>query len=313
MRQDRIGDVFVTTPVVRAIRSLYPAAHIDFLLSKNNVAAAFALKPFVDETIVFSKSVFEIPFLGRRLRRKQYDLLIDFNHTASSTSRFLVKGARATHSIGLEKADASVFEMIVPQGDRSVRHIVDVLCDLTLPLGYEIPEQDRHLTVNIDPAVVRKVRPLIAPTATPVLGIQISGSSTERMYPVDKLRVIIEDVRARWPGIDIAVLSAPSQQQLGVELAQRTNTRHVNPGASYEHFAAAIASCTWLVSPDTAAIHVAAAHSVPSVVLYSRDPRGFLNWYPYGSVSWPIITDSSSLNDIPVEKVCSAIAEMLSH
>lgn len=313
MRQDRIGDVFVTTPVVRAIRALYPDAHIDYLVSKNNVAAAFSLTPFVDGIIIFSKSVFEIPFLRNKLRRAKYDLLIDFNHTASSTSRLLVKGARAAHSIGLEKADRDAFKTVVPQGDRSVRHIVDVLCDLTLPLGFEIPKSHRHLSVDVSPAVLQDVRPLVVHAARPVFGIQISGSSPERMYPIEKLRQIVETVQYVRTDVDIVILSAPSQERSAIQLARATNTRYVSAGTSYEHFAAAIASCNWILSPDTAAIHVAAAYSIPSVVLYSRDPRGFLNWFPYDAESWPIISDGNELAAIPVEKVHSAVAEMLSH
>lgn len=313
LRQDRIGDVFVSTPVVRAVRNLYPNAEIHFLLSKNNIAAEFALQQFVNKILVLNKSLPAMTAMLVGLRRTRYDLVIDLNHTASTTSVMLRRAAKAGYCIALQTERDQAVTHAVPQGDRSVRHIVDVLCDLTLPLGLSIPEHDRRPIVepayDIMNIVSQKVR---LGVSYKVLGVQISGSSVNRMYPADSMIEVIRRIAAYDTEIAIVVLSAPSEESIAQSVAQQTGALHITPGSTYEHFAAAIASCDWLVSPDTAAIHVAAAHNIPCVVLFSRDHRGFLNWLPYQTYCDSVITDSPSLATISpaiiADKVCAMIS-----
>jgi ADP-heptose:LPS heptosyltransferase len=312
MRQDRIGDVFVSTPVLHALRERFPHAQIDFLLSRNNAAALFAIEPLVNKIHVLHKNSMQMLLLLWRLRSSRYDVLVDLNHTASSTSNLLIRCTGARRSIVLKTSRPTPATDQVPQGDRSVRHIIDVLCDLVLPLGIDIASEDRRPRVPIRHDIMNEVRAkLQAGVSNQILGVQISGSSTDRIYPNGALEQVISTISRQFPAVKIVVLSAPSDRPRAEALAAHTGTEYVDPGQSYQHFAAAIACCAWLLSPDTAAIHVAAAHNVPSVVLFSRDHRGFLNWLPYNSPCWPIITEEASLSSIAPELVIGKVASMM--
>lgn len=313
MRQDRIGDVFVSTPFVYALRERYPSARVDFLLSRNNVAASFAVAPAVNQIYVLKKNSFSMLMLLWKLRAADYDLVIDLNHTTSTTSNMLISTAKAKHSIVLETDKPTPATHVVPQGDRRLRHIVDVLCDLTIPLGFDIAQDQRRLVIPISDQLLRDVRnSMVQGFAGKILGIQISGSSVERMYPPELLRVVVAAIEQQFPEVNIVILSAPSDRPAAEIVIAGTRARCFDAGSGYERFAAAIASCDWLLSPDTAAIHVAAAHDVPSVVLFSRDHRGFLNWLPYGSYCLPIITEEAALSAIPADEVVRSVATMMS-
>ena len=313
LRQDRIGDVFVSTPVVRAVRNRYPHAEIHFLVSRNNIAAGFALRQFVNKIVVLKKSLPSMAAMLVILRRTRYDLVIDLNHTASTTSVMLRRAAKASTCIALQTGRDQATTHAVPQGDRSVRHIVDVLCDLTLPLGFSIPEHDRRPIVKLEERVIETVSPKVRKGKSgKVLGVQISGSSVDRMYPAEAMIEAIRLITAHHTDVAVVVLSAPSEESIAQSVAQQTGARHITPGSTYEHFAAAIASCDWLVSPDTAAIHVAAAHNIPCVVLFSRDHRGYLNWLPYQTYCDPVITDSPSLATISPATIADKVIAMIS-
>lgn len=313
LRQDRIGDVFVSTPALCAIRKQFPSASIDYVLSRNNAAAAFALREHTNRVLVFRKNSFEMLRLLWQLRCAAYDLVIDFNHTASTTSNFLIKCINAKYSIALKTSSPSAASCVVEQGDRTSRHIVDVLCDLTIPLGITIPLSERRLSLPLSERVLQEAKQrLRGGHQQPVLAVQISGSSADRMYPADKLQQVIESVQMRFPELKIVIVSAPGERDVSQKLAHVTGTTYIDTPGSYEQFAAIIACCDYLLSPDTAAIHVAAAHGVPSVVLFSKDPRGYLNWLPYQSVCLPVITDSTSLAQVPVHLVTEKVTELLS-
>ncbi len=312
MRQDRIGDVFVSTPLFHALRQRFPDAQIDVLLSRNNKAAEFAIRSVVNNVHILRKNSLNMLRLLWRLRRERYDLLVDLNHSASTTSNMLISSAKAKHSIALETNKPTPATHIVPQGDRRTRHIVDVLCDLLLPIGIVIPRPERQPRIMIRQDVRQHARSALRiHEHERILGVQISGSSNDRMYPAESWRIVLTLIKNQLPDVSIVVLSAPSEYEQAARLAQQVGARFVNPGNTYEHFAAAIAECDWLASPDTAAVHVAAACNVPSVVLFTKDHRGYLNWMPYGSFCWPIITEQASLSAIPTTAVIDNVGAMV--
>lgn len=313
MRQDRIGDVFVSTPLFHAMRHRFPQSQIDALLSRNNKVSEFAIRSVINNVHILRKNSLDMLRLLWKLRRERYDLLVDLNHTASTTSNMLISSAKAKHSIVLETDRPTPAKHTVPQGDRRLRHIVDVLCDLTIPLGFEIAVDQRRPLIPIADQLLRDVRETMAQGSDrKILGIQISGSSSERMYPPEMLRVVVAAIEQQFPEVNIVVLSAPSDRPAAEVVIAGTRARCFDAGSGYERFAAAIASCDWLLSPDTAAIHVAAAHDIPSVVLFSRDHRGFLNWLPYGSYCLPIITEEAALSAIPADEVVRSVVTMMS-
>jgi ADP-heptose:LPS heptosyltransferase len=76
-------------------------------------------------------------------------------------------------------------------------------------------------------------------------------------------------------------------------------------------FAACLASADMLLTPDTSAVHAAAAYRVPSVVLFSQDSRGIMPWFPYATPCWPCVTTRGALETITVEDIVHAVDQMI--
>ena len=83
VRTDRIGDVVLTTPAIKAIRQAYPGSRISVLVTP----ATFDLvngNPYVDEILVDDrqgrhKGLFGFLRLVREIRLKQFDLAVIFH------------------------------------------------------------------------------------------------------------------------------------------------------------------------------------------------------------------------------------------
>jgi len=87
----QLGDVIMTTPVVRQLRKLYPAAQIDFLTEKLG-ANVYRFNSSVSNVITISRKpgTIELLKLIFRLRKEKYDLLIDcFSNPKSAQLTFL--------------------------------------------------------------------------------------------------------------------------------------------------------------------------------------------------------------------------------
>jgi ADP-heptose:LPS heptosyltransferase len=64
------------------------------------------------------------------------------------------------------------------------------------------------------------------------------------------------------------------------------------------------------VTPDTSAVHLAAAFNIPSVVLFVQSNKDLRVWEPYGSLSESVITDIDDLETIPLEGVTRAFSRL---
>lgn len=317
LRQDRIGDVIVSTPIIKALRAHLPNARIDMVLSTNNLAVRQAVEQWVDGIHVFRKSIPSLLLLRRQLRRQRYDLVIDLMDNASSTSALLISGAQAPFAIGIDKVNRGVYSHVVPLADQSSVHIVERIARLTWPLGFEIGGENLRLEFPLTDAQRQSANAIMRRTSGElILAVNISGSDDHRMYPEAKMIEVLRHVRQLCDinvatRVSLRIMSAPAHAEMAQRIGEVCGISVVEPQKSYAQFAACIAASDMLLTPDTSAVHVAAAHGVASVVLFSQDARGLMPWTPYKAPCWPCITLSGALEAIESTDIVSAVAAML--
>ena len=86
IRTDRIGDMLVTTPCIRAIRQALPDIRLDMLASAHN-SPAICGNPYLDGIHVFDRRhPLSWGKLVSRLRAERYDAALVFNSNSRSAS-----------------------------------------------------------------------------------------------------------------------------------------------------------------------------------------------------------------------------------
>ncbi|MFN6113513.1 MAG: glycosyltransferase family 9 protein, partial [Bacteroidota bacterium] len=201
LRQDRIGDVLVSTPVIRELRRLLPQAEIDMVMSTNNISVRQAVDSEIDHVHVFRKSLLHLLVLRRALRRRRYDLVIDLMDNASSTSALLISGAQARMAIGVDKVNRGVYTHVVPLADQTRVHIVERIARLLWPLGVDLRDEDLRLTFPLTDLQRATAVGLIRDgSQRPLLAVNISGSDVHRMYPETKMIELLRQISDRWAG-----------------------------------------------------------------------------------------------------------------
>lgn len=82
IRFSSIGDIILTTPVLRAIKEKYPNATLDFLVL-DRFKDAIKGNPDIDNLLIFQKEKYKglsgIFYYYRHLKNKKYDLIIDLH------------------------------------------------------------------------------------------------------------------------------------------------------------------------------------------------------------------------------------------
>lgn len=301
LRQDRIGDAIITTPLLLAVKARYPKADITMLLGKNN-QAIIPLLPIDCKTVIYEKSwVKDRKMLGQ-LRKQQFDVVIDLTDNASVTSSLLISRISAKYAIGIEKENAVVYDVLVPRLDRSDHHISERIAQLLMPLG--INPKD----INLKPTLI-VARQSVMPGR---LGINISAGTESRWAPERTYSEIAKDAltSGHWSEVIIfcEVRDAEKAAKI-VKLSQDPRIKAQPSTKSYAEFASALSSCEALITPDTSVVHLAAALDIPQVVIYAPIPPGLMYWTPVG-VPYEMMVQSPTLAALEPQSVTALLRKL---
>ncbi|MBN2813690.1 MAG: glycosyltransferase family 9 protein [Bacteroidales bacterium] len=102
VRLSSIGDIILTTPLLRSLRKAYPQAHITFLIKKQ-FRELLEHSPYIDELVTFDKNegMAELVKIKKELKKQQFDLYLDIHRNLRS--RFLRYGLGARHNTTYHK------------------------------------------------------------------------------------------------------------------------------------------------------------------------------------------------------------------
>ncbi|MBU3742686.1 MAG: glycosyltransferase family 9 protein [Candidatus Kapabacteria bacterium] len=306
LRQDRIGDVFVSEPLIRALREAFPTSVIDVVLSPNNLAARHAIASLIDDVLIYRKRIVDVVRLMRTMRNRRYDVMIDLMDNPSTTSTLLLRLSGIPIRIGIDKANRQAYSHVVPLLDRSRVHIVERLANLLMPFGINPGTVALDLRYPCSEQEVQRARQRLGSDPRPALAVNITGTDQARRFGVDQWADVIRMIRERHRDWRVVLMSAPSDVDVLHQLARETGADLVEPSSSFHDFAVTVLQCQALITADTSIVHVAAAHKLPQVVMYVHANPALMPWYPYAS---PHVARcaSSQVRDIPAVDVADAV------
>lgn len=313
LRQDRIGDVLVSVPIIRLLRNAFPSSTITMVLSSNNHSARMAVDPYVNNVIVYRKGLAGILALRSRLRKSKYDVAIDLTDNASSISGLILQFAAATYSIGIDKENRGAYTHVVPPADRASVHIVERIARLLWPLGIDSLAQDLRLSFPLSTLDRLSARGRVrnASQYRKVFGINISGSEESRMHSETALIEIARWCVHEFPSVETVLMGAPQHSEMLARIQSATGCRSIPVSSSFAEWAANISELDALLTPDTSTVHLASAFQIPSVVLYVHFRQDLLPWYPYKTDCFPVKTLTGPISSIPVHEIENAIRKCL--
>jgi len=83
IRFSSIGDIIITTPILRSLRERFPSAQIDYL-TKKEFTPLLAGSAELSSVIGYDKSSMSLRSLKKKLKAQSYDLLIDLHNSLRS-------------------------------------------------------------------------------------------------------------------------------------------------------------------------------------------------------------------------------------
>ncbi|HET8834153.1 MAG TPA: glycosyltransferase family 9 protein [Gemmatimonadales bacterium] len=310
IRAERIGDVLVSVPVLRAVRRRYPQAGLDLLVSTGNNGIRSAVAPWVDRVWCYEKRVAPTLGLVRQLRQARYDLVVDLSHDPSVTSRLAARWSGGARILGVLHEEPAYLTHAVPALDRRRVHIVRRIAELLLAFGLDPEAEDLGLEYRLtdaDRALARARLPRL--TRSYLLGVNVSARGPEKQWGAGNFAAALGDILRLDPRFEAVVCGSPEDEEQVEAVAAATGATAVPPLRSFHEFAAIINACDLLLTPDTCTVHLAAAWRIPLVGLFHADPA-MLPWTPYGTPHRAIVHQGPSV-EVPPVRVVQAMADLI--
>lgn len=315
VRQDRIGDVLVSTPLLHSLKRHYPDASVDFLLSTNN---HFVLEhdPMVRNRWIYRKTLPGAIKTLFTIRRQRYDFVIDLMDNPSTTSTVICTWSGGQWTVGLSKENEYAYDITVPLLSRKETHIVDRLGRFLTVFGIDPVKEEfriQYLTAEESDRFADQFFRDHKLLGRRVIGINISPVRGVRFWGRKNFQEALKSLVLKFPDAAFLVLSQPADREEAAAIAQPHPEILLAPlTSSFDRFAAIIRKLNLLLTPDTSAVHLAAAFTIPAVVLYVQSDKSLRIWEPYGSPNETLVTGVDDLSTIPVADVVAAVERLLS-
>lgn len=145
LRFSSIGDIVLTTPVIRVIKTSLPDCELHFA-TKKEYSFILSENPYLNKTHLLENSLLQLAIL---LRREKFDLIIDLHHNLRTSFIKSICGAKSTtvNKLNWKKWLLTNFKINTLPNKHIVDRYIDCLKPLhlkmdNLGLDYFIPEKD---------------------------------------------------------------------------------------------------------------------------------------------------------------------------
>lgn len=311
MRQDRIGDMIMTLPLIRRIRNLYPGIRTGVVASESN---RIILKYEKDlDVITYRKN--PVGFISSLVETWNFspDAAVDMHMHDSTTSFIYALSSGAGWKLHIDRENRLPFNVRVkaPQDG----HIMDAFSGLLSGLGklIETDSMQREITLSgeeTDFAEDFWNRSAISPENC--VAVNISAGGENRKWGVERYTRVCSRILEL--GLRPLILYSPHDSSSAEAVCRSEPGSLISPVTpSILHLAAIIRGVSVMVSPDTSVIHLAASYGIPVVGMYLPFDPSLPKWYPWDVKSEILMAlDHSSLDSVTPEMVSGAVRRLVS-
>ena len=289
VRTDRIGDLVLSTPAIRAVRACYPNGYLAALVQPATRPLLDG-HPALDDLFVLDKQGRHHGWAGMRrladdLRARRFDLALILHTTTRVV--LLTWLAGIPRRVGYARRLGWLLTDPHPYEKRfGERHELDYTLDLVRAAG--IPADDRTLEIAWSPAGQGVVAQWLAQAgvgpADRLILLHPGASCRSKRWPPARFAAVADRLAAA--GARVAVFAGPGDEGLAREVQRQARTPVLMPPAPFT-----LAELPWLlkraqglISNDSGPVHVASAAGTPVVAVFGRWGGGLspTRWGPTG-------------------------------
>jgi heptosyltransferase-2 len=287
IRLSSLGDIVLTTPVLRLLRENWPSARIDFVV-KSEFQDVLRGHPCVDRLLLVNTNRESVWHTIRQLRETHYDLVLDLHRTWRSF--WLYHCSRTKHRLSYRKYTLRRALLVYLKWN-TLRHTAPIPERYALPLrrlGVEMPLPRPEVHVDAASVVaLEQFLPAIGGQVVPQRMIAVAPGARwkTKQWPVARFAVVAQELATRHEATIILLgdrhdcpLVDLFRQHLAVPVIDAVGRLPLMQTA------ALLQRCRLLLCNDSGLMHLATALRVPVVAVFGPTVKAF-GFYPFQAVA----------------------------
>ena len=293
LQQNALGDVVVSTGVLRALRDKFPKSKIAFLVSPET--ADLVRVPFIDEVVPYTKGMPMLPVI-RRLWHYDVAICLDFKYRSAVVpflARIPVRAGIAhkrklflTHPVERNPRD---MEMYLPV------HLADIMYR---SIGLKLDGDLTHLYVaEATPADKARADQLLAGVEAkrPMLAIAPFTSTPAKDWPVEYYR----ELKAKLDEtMDFNYMILGGEKDIPTEFPLGEHVYDMRGRTNLTETAELLRRADYFIGGCSAPLHIATTVGTPTIALY--DSTSSAKWAP----KYQSILVEHSQPCTPCDRIC---------
>lgn len=290
VRTDRIGDVLLSTPVIKALRENYPHSHIAMMV-RPYARDIVEGNPFLDEVLIYDKegchkSFFSSLQFALALRRKKFDLAVILHPT--NRVHLITWLAAIPVRLGFNRKLGFLLTLSIPDEKHlALMHEADYGLELLKEIG--IVAKDKTLFMPIKKDSVEWVSNFFTEKAIdrnkPLIYIHPGASCISKKWPISNfarlIKGLIEEFRA-----EIVIFVGGEDKEIARQIYGLCQSKPlcVLEDIPLPRIAALLKKGRLLISNDSGPVHISVAVGTPVIAIFGRNQAGLSpkRWGPLG-------------------------------
>jgi ADP-heptose:LPS heptosyltransferase len=274
VRFSSIGDIVLTTPVMRCLKQKFPDCKIHYVTKKEH-ASILHSNPYIDKVIEYSS---DWDIMMRELKSNNYNYIIDL-HKNARTLR--LKNALNIKTFAFNKLNIQKWLLTAVKVNMMPNvHIVDRYME-TLH-KFHISNDGKGLDYFIPAMDEVKQNDLPASHLFGYIGLVIGAAHNTKKLPVEQLKELC--TKLNYP---IILLGGKEDRSIGEAIATVDNVRIYNSCGKFNlnESADLVRKAKLIITHDTGLMHIAAAFKKPIISIWGNTVPAFGMTPYYGNIT----------------------------
>lgn len=264
IRFSSIGDIVLTTPVIRCVKKQLPDAEVHFL-TKKNFATVVKANPYIDKLHLLDES---LDRTIAALAAESFDCVIDLHHNLRTLriKKALKCPSKSFNKLNIQKWLLTNFKLnFLPQ-----KHIVDRYLETVSHLG--VRNDGAGLDYFIPANEEIKPSDLPASHQLGYIGLVVGAAHATKRLPLHKLKELVQLIDH-----PLVILGGPEDRSTGEVLAELDPIRVYNACGKFSlnESADLVRKAKLIITHDTGLMHIAAAFRKPVISVWGNTVPAF--------------------------------------
>ncbi len=311
IRLSSIGDIILSSPLIRCLRNKFPNSQIDFLV-RNDYSDLVKYNPHLSKVIGFDiRGGFNsLKQLTRQLKQENYSIVLDIHN--SLRSRYIRHFSKPKSVHIVDKRTAARFCLInfkrnlyqkdIPVAERYLETAKELIVENDKK-GLEIFIHDNHQN-----KIAEKLLQVRSSDIKLIVGVAPSAKHNTKKWQADKYVELLARLVSEQDALVLAFGGIEDKKEID-DIVNKVNEITIKQAAinfagelSLLENAAAFDYCNVVITNDTGLMHLAAARKKKVVALFGPTVREF-GFFPYGTEN--IVVEDKTLSCRPCSHIGS--------